>query len=79
MAKRHMYDGTWYLLSPPEEIGGKKFTTVWCVCQVPDHPDKYQVRGTPENGDGEESFIFTFTNGDERATPTTPPIAKSHA
>ena len=60
MAKRHIYDGQWYALSPPKMVGDKKFTEVWCVCQVPDHPDEYQVKGTPEGGEKEEPFILSF-------------------
>ena len=56
-----MQDGVFYDLRPPAVILGKKFRRVQCEYQVPGKPNEYVVKGIPEGGEKEESFILRFT------------------
>ena len=58
---REMEDNIFYDLDPPAIIGGKKFHRVQCEYQVPNKPDEYVVKGIPEGGEKEESFVLRFT------------------
>ena len=58
---RQMEDNIFYELSPPAIIGGKKFNRVQCEYQVPNKPNEYVVKGIPEGGEKEESFVLRFT------------------
>jgi len=58
---RQMEDNIFYDLNPPAIIGGKRFHRVQCEYQVPNKPDEYAVKGIPEGGEKEESFILRFT------------------
>ena len=56
-----MQDGVFYDLRPPAIILGKKFHRVQCEYQVPRKSNEYVVRGIPEGGEKEESFVLMFT------------------
>ena len=63
-----MQDGVFYDLNPPAIVvrrmspyTRKIFPRVQCEYHVPNHPDEYVVRGVPEGGDKEESFVLKFT------------------
>ena len=56
-----MQDGVFYDLRPPAIIAGKKFHRVQCEYQVPGKPNEYVVKGIPEGGEKEESFVLIFT------------------
>jgi len=58
---REMEDNIFYDLDPPAIIGGKKFHRVQCEYQVPNKPDEYVVKGIPEGGKKEESFVLRFS------------------
>ena len=56
-----MQDGIFYDLKPPAIIVGKRFHQVQCEYQVPGKPNEYVVKGIPEGGEKEESFVLRFT------------------
>jgi len=58
---REMEDNIFYDLDPPAIIEGKKFHRVQCEYQVPNKPDEYVVKGIPEGGKKEESFVLRFS------------------
>lgn len=47
-----------YRLDPPVIICGRMFINVRCEFQVPNGPSEYVVRGIPEGGKKEESFVL---------------------
>lgn len=60
-AMPQMEDGVFYDLAPPAVVGGKTFHRVRCEYQVPNHPHEYVVRGVPEGGSEETSFVLRFS------------------
>jgi len=56
-----MKDGVFYDLRPPAVVLGKRFHRVICEYQVPGKPNEYVVKGIPEGGEKEESFVLRFT------------------
>lgn len=77
MTQPQMTKGQWYELDPPSNIHGKRFSKVFCEYQVPAHPNEFSVRGVPEGGDKEESFILVFRpDRGVKVTPVSPPDTK---
>lgn len=68
-------DGVFYDLRPPAIVISKIspqvrkiFHRVQCEYQVPGKPNEYVVKGIPEGGEQEESFVLIFTQkGEVRA------------
>ncbi len=74
---RYMEDEQWYNLTPSAEIGGKRFSLVFCEFQHPKVSNEYVVRGVPDGEEEEESFVLRFSEkGRVKAVPTEPPLKK---
>lgn len=56
-----MEDGRWYDLDPPACVVEKVFRRVLCEYRVPNNPNEYSVRGTPDGSSKEEPFLLRFS------------------
>jgi hypothetical protein len=57
-----MVDGMFYNLIPPANVNGELYDHVQCEYRVPNHPDRYIVKGIPRGQLDKKSFILRFSS-----------------